>query len=104
MDTLNLNNLEIVMFVGCQTGYGGLDEANLVSQALWQGATAALGFQENIYCDEANVWLKSLFDLLNTGMTLRNACLQLHTNGYWQDTSMASYVICGNSVITLPRG
>lgn len=56
MDTLDLNNLEIAMFVGCQTGHGGLDEANLVSQALYQGATAALGFQENINCNEANEW------------------------------------------------
>lgn len=104
MDTLDLNNLEIAMFVGCKTGHGGLDEANLVSQALYQGATAALGFQENINCNEANEWLKRLFDLLISGVTLRNACLQLHTDGNWQYTTMASYVICGNSVITLPRG
>ena len=101
MDTLNLSNLQLAMFVGCKTGYGGSDELNLVSEAVWQGATAALGFTDDIGCNDANQWVTNLFSYLEDGMTLREACRQLHYEENWQYTTMYCYVICGNQSIRL---
>lgn len=101
METLDLSNLKLAMFIGCETGYGGIDEDNLMSQATWQGATTSVGFEDTIYCNEANQWLVNLFGYLDDGMTLREACRELHYEDNWQYTSMVSYVICGNASITL---
>lgn len=103
MDTLNLSNLKLALFVGCYTGYGGAMWENLPSVAIWQGARTAIGFTGSINCNEANHWVELLFDLLDEGKTIREACLALDDAG-WKYTTMGSYVICGYITTTLTSG
>ena len=101
MDSVDLSNIDLIMFIGCATGYGGEGESNLVSAAVAKGATTAIGFKETIDCSLANQWTVEMFSLLAKGNTVRDACNVLSTERKYQGTTFVSPVICGDKSNTI---
>ncbi|MBO5912484.1 MAG: DNRLRE domain-containing protein, partial [Clostridia bacterium] len=97
MSTVDLSNIDLIVFSGCQTSYGGANAANLTSVAVARGAKVAIGFEQNIDCTLANQWIIKFFELLSTGKTVGAACITLTAMPTFANTGLASVVICGNS-------
>ena len=91
-----LKNMDLVMFVACNTGYGGEGAANLPSKAVEKGATTAIGFEESITCSRTNEWLIDFFEGLADGYTVDEICSLWAEREYYADAHLDSYVICGN--------
>ena len=72
-ETDDFSNLDIAIFVGCLTGYGGSDASTLLSQVVDQGARVAIGFNVKIMCPDAENWTHNLFDYLLDGYTIEEA-------------------------------
>ena len=63
----------MALFIGCRTAYGGQGGRNLPAAIVNQGARAAVGFKEEIDCEEANTWTTNFYDKMLQGATLREA-------------------------------
>ncbi len=74
----NFSNLKLVLLVGCETAAGG--ENNLPAALVRQGATTVVGFTDSIGCDAANQWLKSFYDELLSGATVKTAIANINQN------------------------
>lgn len=96
MNGLDLSNLLLVMFIGCKTGYGGVGGKNLPTVACSKGAKTAVGFKESIDCPTANNWTIAFCKHLENGMSVGSACSLLDSLATYRDTTMTSYIICGN--------
>ena len=96
MASLELSNASLVLFIGCETAFGGENASNLVSVAVAKGAETAIGFEANIDCTTANKWTKAFFSKLANGKTVQQACDELSDEDNFKNTSLASPVICGN--------
>ena len=96
MNGLDLSNLLLVMFIGCKTGYGGVGGKNLPTVACSKGAKTAVGFKESIDCPTANNWTIAFCKHLENGMSVGSACSLLGSLATYRDTTMTSYIICGN--------
>lgn len=96
--SLDLSNLKLVVFVGCETGYGGSGARNLPSAAVSAGATTAIGFSSTINCADANRWTNAFFYFLKQGDTVKDACSKVKsTQSGWNNASIVnSVVICGD--------
>ncbi len=101
LSNVDLSNLKLVLFIGCKTGYGGETAPNLPSAAVNKGATTAVGFRNNIYCEAANDWTKDFFFLMEEGKTVEEACVQLAKIKAYVDGGLNEYVICGDPDTTL---
>ena len=66
-------NLQLVLFIGCNTGYGGVDANNLPSAITAKGANTAIGVNGTIYCSDANNWVETFFNKLLEGKTVQQA-------------------------------
>lgn len=93
-----LSNMDLIMFIGCETGYGGDGAANLPTVAVDKGATAAIGFEGNIWCDSANEWLVKFIAMLEAGKTVYSACAELAID--YTGTGLENYVISGYEYAT----
>ena len=56
------SNLGLALFIGCETGRGGVGGNNLPSRIVAQGATCSIGFELDCYCASANTWTKYFFE------------------------------------------
>ncbi len=79
MNGLNLSNMKLVLFVGCNTGYQVVPSygVNLPRKAKEKGAETAIGFKANINCHDATNWVKDFFRLMRDGYTVQRACNEL---------------------------
>lgn len=93
--TLELSNLKLAVFVGCETGAGGRNGNNLPAAAVEQGAMTAVGFENSIVCSEANEWTKQFFKLLEDGLNVNAACKAINQNTAFSSSSVTCSVICG---------
>ena len=92
---LELSNMNLILFIGCETGAGGENGPNLLTAAVARGAETAIGFANEIDCYDANEWTKDFFDLLSSNtVSVKYACTFLSDNDY-QSTAMVDFVICG---------
>ena len=101
LTSLNLSNMDLIMFMGCETGRGGEYGNNLPHQAVLQGATAAIGFESGIGCDSANAWLIQFWRLIELHYSISSACALLSVQGQYIGTGLEAVVVCGNSNIIL---
>lgn len=97
MDNLNLSNMKLAMFIGCQTGVGLQSGKNLPAKAVEKGARCAIGFADNIGCETANSWVEDFSELMKEGRSVGEACETLKSRAKYKNTSMTKYVLCGNS-------
>ena len=99
--SLDLSNLELAIFAGCYTGYGGEYGANLPSVAVMQGARTAIGFDDEIDCNDTHLWLDMLFDQLGEGVTISKAIDNIKE--YFVGTPLGNPVICGDRTIIIKK-
>lgn len=100
-ESLNLSNMELILFVGCLTGYKGATGPNLLTECVERGAETAIGFTTNIDCDLANEWVKDFVALLSDGKTVKNARDTLNQNAKYKNSSLANAKIAGNLNLTI---
>jgi hypothetical protein len=96
---MDLSNLKLAVFVGCQTGLGGEGGPNLPTVVVEHGAETAIGFSDSIYSDGAFEWTRLFFQKLVDGKTVGEACEELNRNednveGVYEVVTCA--VVCGN--------
>lgn len=72
-DTDNFSNLKLAVFVGCETALSDESEANLAYRIFDRGANVSVGFDTNIDCQDAIIWIKYFYDYLFDGYTVENA-------------------------------
>lgn len=101
--SVDWSNMRLIMFVGCNTGDGGVNALNLPSVAVERGARTAVGFEEEIDCATANNWVMDLFDLLESGYSVYDACTELNSSSKYKNTTMTSVVICGYQSVKLQQ-
>lgn len=65
-----------------------------------QGATAAIGFEKTIFCDEANEWTKHVYGELLSGKKLKDAVKDA-CEEFSEESSIQSVVICGDENVKL---
>ena len=93
-EEIDFSNLGLVLFVACQTGYGGEDGPNLPSVAVERGAETAIGFEDNVNTLDADNWTKEFLQLLEDGQSAEDACNELKEE--YSGTGLDTVVICGN--------
>jgi len=93
--TLDLTNMRLIMFIACKTAAGGSTASNLPSVAVDRGAYTSVGFKENVGCSDANNWTMDFFDLMESGVSVHSACVQLAGQSDYSSTGMTSYEVCG---------
>lgn len=102
MSNLDLKNLDLAMFIGCTTAYGGTSGPNLASVAVKQGAQTAVGFSKEINCSIANNWTMQFFQYIEEGYSVQAACKKLAGNSTYGATTLGtSYIICGYKSLVL---
>ena len=70
LDSEDYSGLDLVVFVGCETGFEG---NNLPERMHELGAKVAIGFMDKINCDDANTWTERFFNNLFMGKTIEQA-------------------------------
>lgn len=94
----DMSNMKICVFVGCLTASSDVAHG-LARSAYKAGASASVGFSEEIWCSSANSWTKRLVHELVNGYTIDSACyLALHNGNYALNMlgNMDSYYVYGN--------
>ncbi len=97
----DFSNLDLAVFVGCETGKGGEHANNLPSRIVALGARTAIGFSEEITCESAEVWTRVFYDYLLSGTTVYEAA----TNACDKNLSINPdyLVFCGDKNFKLPQ-
>ena len=67
-------NCELVYFGACETGKDREGANNLVNAVHAKGAQSVVGFEEEVYCGETNIWSLGFFEALEAGETIEDAC------------------------------
>lgn len=102
--SLDLSNMDLIMFVGCKTAYGGENANNLLTAVVARGAETAVGFTENIDCHRANDWTVDFFELMSDGYTVDDACEKLSRKMKYylgENINFDTVVVAGNGDLTL---
>lgn len=88
LNTLNLNDTQLITFAGCSTGAGKAGDSNLLSRSVERGAKFAVGFDKPISSrlQQGIRWLKKYNEAL-TSFTIPEA---IHTACVWAPTSNLS--------------
>ena len=94
------SNLNLVLFVGCNTAHGGEDGNNLPSKIVEQGAKTAIGFELSIDCNEANIWTEVFYEAMLNGDTVEVA-VEAAKKATNESTGLHSVVICGDRNLRL---
>ena len=70
---VDFSNLDIMLYVGCSTAYGGETGSNLATASVNAGAKCAIGFEETISCNGANSWTSYFTKFYTEGETIEDA-------------------------------
>ena len=70
---VDFSNVELLLFVGCKTAYGGNNGKNLATASVNAGAGCAIGFSDSIACDGANTWTSSFCQFYANGDSVEDA-------------------------------
>ena len=92
------SNLDMAVFIGCDTGYNGVDGNSVASRAVELGAEVSIGFDESILCSAANYWTEMFYTRMLLGDSVNDAMLymQLFGTGDIRTITNAA-VVYGNS-------
>lgn len=66
----DLDEVEMMLYVGCTTAYGGNTANNLITASVNAGANYALGFKKEIDCNGANTWTSYFCEYYASGQTI----------------------------------
>ena len=91
----SFNNIDLVLFIGCETGLGGIGGLNLPTAIVAAGAKVAIGFENEVYCENANDWTETFFDALCKGKTVE-ASARLASASAEEASGLKSVIICGD--------
>ena len=72
---VDFSGVEIMLYVGCNTAFGGNTANNLITASVNSGANFALGFKKSINCDGANTWTSYFCEYYTDGQTIYDAAL-----------------------------
>ena len=98
----NYSNVDIALFIGCETAYGGVGQRNLPTSIVNRGATASVGFTDTISCNAANTWTTNFYSKMRSGATLEEA-VEYACNLASESSGLKSAVICGDGTIIFPQ-
>lgn len=99
-----LEDLQLVVFVACETGKGGEGANNLVNAMANKGAQVVIGFEKTIYCHESDIWVNAFFNSLGDGCTIDtaiSAAKQAVLEGWTLDISTDPCYPVGNTNQTI---
>ena len=96
------SNVDVALFIGCETAYGGVGQRNLPTSIVNCGATASVGFTESIGCSAANTWTTNFYSKMRSGATLEEA-VEYACNLASESSGLKSAVICGDGTIVFPQ-
>lgn len=96
--------VDIALFIACKTGYGGEGARNLPSAIVEFGASASVGFKQNILCGSANAWTRRFYEMLLQGATVGEA-VDYASDIFSATTGLnrENVVICGDPATKLPN-
>ena len=83
------DNLEFVYLGACLTGEGKDSANNLVNAIYNKGADTVLGFIDEIFVIEANLWTEVFMTTLSTGCTV-NTAINAADAAVWEDNDCQS--------------
>ena len=100
----NYSNIDIALFIGCETAKGGKGARNLPSTIVEYGARASIGFKEEILCNAANEWTIDFYTMMLSGATLQES-VDFACNNASEVTGLDrnNVVICGDPNIRFPQ-
>ena len=101
MNSLNLSNMKLVMFITCRSAHIVSSGQNLPQKAMNKGVKAAVGFKETIRCVPANQWTEQFFQCMKLGWTVQRTLKYLNDNPDYVGTGLDSCAIYGNGNLTL---
>ena len=104
ISSLDLSNLKLAVFCGCETAYGGEGANNLPTVVVQKGAATAIGFTQSITCADANTWTERFFYYMSLGYSVQTACntIKKSTDIAWVNKgTIDSVVIFGSKQTTL---
>ena len=96
----SFGDLNLALFIGCQTAAGGAGGNNLPTKAVSNGAQVAIGFKESIGCDTANTWTTAFFESFLDGTTARQAVAEANKAVNYSG-GLDSVEIIGNQYLTI---
>ncbi|MCR4710415.1 MAG: DNRLRE domain-containing protein [Clostridiales bacterium] len=99
INSIDISNMKLIVFIGCKTGSGGTSGYNLVSVANSQGATTVIGFRDTVNCAKASLWAEKLCNKLKSGKDIYTACNELSSTSDFSNTNlvMSKIVIAGST-------
>ena len=77
-------------------------QENLPSVAVQQGATVAIGFEDEIDCKKANKWLTDIFEMLKNGYSIGYACAYFadpENTDYYIGTGLDTVIVYGDGTV-----
>ena len=92
----SFSQMDLVLFIGCETAYDGNGGRNLPTVFASNGATVAVGFSESIDCNDANKWTKDFYSHLLEGYTVQES-VDFASKRRSESSGLKSAVICGDS-------
>lgn len=96
----SFSDLNMVLFIGCETAAGGAGGNNLPTKIVDQGAQVAIGFEETIGCDTANKWTKAFYSNFLDGQSVYKAT-QNATKAVSSAGGLDTVKIVGNQYLTI---
>ena len=70
---VDFSNIDIMLYVACNTAHGGSTGLNLVTASVNAGADYAIGFEKSISCTGANAWTSYFSQFYAKGYTIETA-------------------------------
>ena len=101
LNTDSFSNIDMVLFIGCYTAYGGNGANNLPTAFYNHGANVAVGFSDSIYCVPANDWTEDFYLRLLSGYTVQQS-VDYASSLQSISTGLKSAVVCGDGTYRIP--
>ena len=74
LQNYDLSNLDIAIFAACRTAVNRDTGKNLIDVSVERGAKCGIGFSEEIYTYQANIWTEYFFLYYSSGKSIVESC------------------------------
>ncbi len=103
LNNIDLSNLKFALLLTCETGMGydlshiiNNTPVNIVEKMVICGAETVIGFSEEVYVNDSNLFAKEIaYNLINERMSVSEAVRNISHNYYQKDMSLVA-VVAGN--------